>query len=74
MIRVAYRLDSSDIEHLLLGGDVIVTGDGVSLVLSVNGVPVRDVGSLKCSPPMKDCGARIGCVRSNSFDSEDDGT
>lgn len=72
--RVAYRLDHRDLEHLLLGGDLEITGERGTLILAVDGVPVRDEGPICNAKFLGYGGARIGCTRRKSFDTEDDGT
>lgn len=72
-IRVAYRLTLVDLEHLALGGEVEVNGDGVTLVLSVDGVPARR-STMFGENFRRVAGHRVGCIRQTSFDFEDDGT
>lgn len=72
--RVAYRLDHRDLEHLLLGGDLRISGDRGTLVLAVDGVPVKDDGPIRNARFVASTGTRIGCTRRKSFESEDDGT
>lgn len=74
LIRIAYRLDQCDVEHLLLGGDVRVCSEEIALVLSVDGMPVRDYGTIRNYQLLKDVGTRIGCVRKKTFNAESDGT
>ena len=73
-LRIAYRLGQGDLEHLLLGGEIVIRGQKVTLVLAVDGIPVRDCIAFRSDRMMVNCGPRVGCVRDQSFDAEDDGT